>query len=283
MPISEAELDVAVELALRAAHFAALIIDKAMLERESALMDFASKATSVDLVTQYDKQCEEEVLTILRTTTPHYDILSEETHSSVELSDKPTWVVDPIDGTTSFIHGLFDCCVSIALVVDKEPVLGVVSAPRLHEVYSAVRGRGAYCNGQRIHVSERRTLQESVVLLHVAVNRTAPAVNSYLAMQKELACIPVHAVRCHGSAALDMCFVAGGRAELYFEVGTYAWDIAAAAVIVREAGGVVHNIDNAEFLDIMSRGFCCANSLGLSRLGMELSTKHNYKEATLGI
>ncbi|ESL08563.1 myo-inositol-1(or 4)-monophosphatase 1 [Trypanosoma rangeli SC58] len=282
MPISDAELDDAVELALRAAHFAAFIIERAMSERESALLDITSKTSSVDLVTQYDKQCEEEVVAILRAGTPYYDILSEETHASVELSDKPTWIVDPIDGTTSFIHGLFDCSVSIALVVDKEPVLGVVSAPRLHEVYSAARGRGAYCNGQRIHVSDTRTLQEAVVLLHVTVNRTEPAVKSYISMQKELASIPVRGVRNYGSAALDMCFVAGGRAELYFEVGTYAWDIAAATIIVREAGGVVHNIDNAQSLDLMSRGFCCANSLELSKVGIELSSKHHYKETTLG-
>ncbi|KAF5225336.1 hypothetical protein ECC02_001514 [Trypanosoma cruzi] len=282
MAISDAELDIAVELALRAAHVAASIIEKAMAERENTLLDINTKVNSVDLVTQYDKQCEEEILTILRTGTPQYDILSEETYSDVGLSDKPTWVVDPIDGTTSFVHGLFDCCVSIALVVDKEPILGVVSAPRMHEVYSAVRGRGAYCNGQRTYVSEKRRLEESVVLLHQAVNRSEPAVKSLISIQKELACIPVHAVRNHGSAALDMCFVASGRAELYFEVGIYAWDIAAASIIVREAGGVVHNIDDAQSLDLMSRGFCCANSLELSKVGIDLSKKYKYKENTLG-
>ncbi|KEG12774.1 myo-inositol-1(or 4)-monophosphatase 1 [Trypanosoma grayi] len=282
MPISDAELDVALELALRAAHVAASIIDKAIEERGSTLLDISAKDNPVDLVTQYDKQCEEEVLAILRTGAPHYEILSEETHSDTVLGDEPTWIVDPIDGTTSFIHGLFDCSVSIALAVDKQPVLGVVSAPRLQEVFSAVRGRGACCNGQRIHVSKRCSLQESVVFLHQAYNRSEAAVNSIIGIQKELACLPVHAIRNNGSAALDMCFVASGRAELYFEVGIQPWDIAAGAIIVREAGGVVHNIDDTESFDMMSRGFCCANSLELSKAGIELSKKYNYKSVTLG-
>lgn len=281
MPIDDAELDVSIGVALRAAHCAGCIIDRAIDNRENMPFNTTSKEDLLDLVTQYDTACEKEVLSILRAGTPNYDVLSEETLSHVQLTDRPTWVVDPIDGTTSFVHGLFDCCVSIALVVDKQPVLGVVSAPRVREMYSAVKGRGAFCNGQRIHVSETRSLKKSIVLLHHSHNRSEAAVKSLVGMQKELACLPVHALRCNGSAALDMCFVASGRAEMYLEVGIHAWDIAAAAVILREAGGVVHDIDDTGVLDLTSGGVCCANSLELSQLGVELAQRHNYRQATL--
>lgn len=283
MPISEEELDFAVGLAFRAAQCAASIIEAAFDDLEGTPLETTAKSSPVDIVTQYDKHCEKEVLAILSVGTPQYDILSEETHSDTCLTDKPTWVVDPIDGTTSFAHGLFDCCVSIALVVDKQPVFGVVNAPRLGEVYSAVRGRGAFCNGQRIRVSPTRSLSEAVVFLHQSNNRSEAVVKSVVAMQKELASLPVHAVRNYGSAALDMCFVASGRAELYLEVGLHAWDLAAGAVILREAGGVVHDIDKTDSLDITSRGMCCANALEISQLGVELAKRHNYTQQTFGI
>ncbi|KAG8345528.1 putative Inositol monophosphatase family [Trypanosoma vivax] len=286
MPISEAELDVAIEVALRAAHVATCIVDRAIEERDSTLLDIQTKQSSVDLVTQYDKLCEEEIFSVLRTGTPQYDVLGEESHGNSDLSsvitDKPTWIVDPIDGTTSFIHGLFDHCVSIALVVDRQPVVGVVSAPRLQEVYSAVIGRGACCNGQRIRVSECRSLGQAIVYMHQSYGCNNDAVDSVIAIQEELLSQPVHALRSHGSSALDMCFVASGRAELYFEAGIYPWDIAAGTVIVREAGGVVHNIDDPESLDLASRTVCCANSPELARVGMELAAKHNYKKLALG-
>ncbi|CAD2221601.1 Inositol monophosphatase family, putative [Angomonas deanei] len=143
LPIPDPELTIAVDLAIRAAGVATGIVNRSIDERQSATVETLSKSNSVDLVTQYDKQCEEEVIAILKSGTS-YAILSEETNSQVELTDAPTWVVDPIDGTTSFVHGYFDCCVSIALVVNKEPILGVISAPRLNEVFTAIKGRGGF-------------------------------------------------------------------------------------------------------------------------------------------
>lgn len=280
--LTEDELNHALDLAIRAAHTAAAIINRAVDERPGVNIDVTTKSNSTDLVTQFDTQCEEEVLNILRTGTPTYAVVSEETHGDVDgLGDGPTWIVDPIDGTTSFAHGLFDCCVSIALVVHKEPVLGVVCAPRLQEVFTAVKGRGAFSNGQRIHVSPTASLRGSVVLTHYGYNRSEAAIKSMMAMQVEMVRLPVHAVRCQGSAALDMCFVAAGRAELYLEAGVHAWDVAAGAIIVREAGGVVHGVESTDTFDLTRRSVCCANSAAAGKFGVELAIKHDYRAATL--
>jgi myo-inositol-1(or 4)-monophosphatase len=279
--LTDEELDFAMELALRAAHTAATIINLSMDERAANALDIQTKSNSTDLVTQYDKQCEEEVLRILRSGTPSYAVLSEETHSSTVLDDGPTWIVDPIDGTTSFIHGMYDCCVSIGLAVNKEVVLGVVNAPRLQEVFTAIKGRGAYCNGQRIHVSSPASLHECVIFIHLSYNRSAAAVQSALAMQSELAQYPVHSIRNNGACALDMCSVAAGRADAYWEVGVHAWDMAAGAIMIREAGGVVHDIEDTEVFDLTRHGMCCGCSKEITKHGIELAKKYNYRNAVL--
>ncbi|CCW65710.1 unnamed protein product [Phytomonas sp. EM1] len=279
MSITEAELSAAIEVALCAARNATDIINKSIDERSAPITNVNTKSNSTDWVTQYDKQCEEEVLSVLRAGTPDYAIISEETQADVPLDDSPTWIVDPIDGTTSFAHGLYDCCVSIALAVNKEPVLGVISAPRLQEIYTAAKGRGAYCNGQRIHVSHATTLNESVVIIHQPYNRSKACVEAVLNTQREFMKLPVHSVRCYGSAALDMCFVASGKADLYFEVGFNAWDYAAGAIIVREAGGVVHDVNNQNSLDLMGRGMCCGSSKEVTLKAIEVMEKYNYRDA----
>ncbi|KAG5481910.1 hypothetical protein LSCM4_06989 [Leishmania orientalis] len=279
--ITEEELDYALDLAIRAANTAAFIMNRAMDERINGIAESLAKANQADLVMPYEKQCREEVLHILRTGTPTYAVLSEDAHSGGVLSDGPTWIVGPIDGTVSFAHGLFDCCVSIALAVRKEPLLGVVCAPHLQEVFTAVKNRGAFSNGQRIHVSLVTSLKESVVLLHHGYNRSDAAVKSVTAMQAELAKLPVHGLRSSGSAALDMCLVAAGRAELYWEVGVKPWNVAAGVIIVREAGGVVHSVESAEYFDLTGGSVCCGCSLDITTHGVELSRKHNYRNSLL--
>lgn len=281
--LTDEELDFAMGLALQAAHAAAVIINRAIDERASIVFDIQTKSSTTDMVTQYDKQCEEEVLHILRSGTPSYAVVSEETHSTVPLGDGPTWIVDPIDGTTSFIHGMYDCCVSIALAVNKEVVLGVVNAPRLQEVFTAVKGRGAYCNGQRIHVSSPASLHECIVFMHVSYNRSEAAVKAVLDMKAELAKYPVHSIRSNGSCALDMCSVAAGRADAYWEVGVQSWDMAAGAIMIREAGGVIHDIEDADMFDLTRQGMCCGCSKEITKYGLELAKKHNYRNAILDL
>ncbi|CCW69672.1 unnamed protein product [Phytomonas sp. Hart1] len=279
MSITEAELSAAIEVALYAARAATDIINKSINERLSPILNVNTKSNSTDWVTQYDMQCEEEVLNALLAGTPDYAVISEETQADLPLGDGPTWVVDPIDGTISFAHGLYDCCVSIALVVNKEPILGVISAPRLQEIYTAAKGRGAYCNGQRIHVSNTTTLDDSVVIIHQPYNRSQTCVEAVLNIQREFLRLPVQSVRCYGSAALNMCFVASGKADLYFEVGFNAWDYAAGAIIIREAGGVVHDVDNTNTLNLMGRAMCCGPNKAITLKAIEVMDKYNYRDA----
>ncbi|KAG5481596.1 hypothetical protein LSCM1_05620 [Leishmania martiniquensis] len=281
LSITEDELDYALDLAIRAANAAAFIMKCAMDERTNGIAESLTKINPADLVTPYEKQCREEVLHILRTGTPSYAVLSEDAKSEAVLSGGPTWLVGAIDGSISFAHGLFDCCVTIALSFRKEPLLGVVCAPQLQEVFTAVKNRGAFSNGQRIHVSSVSSLEESVVLLHQGFNRSDAAVKHVTAMQAELSKLPVHGLRCGGSAALNMCLVAAGRAELYWEVGVSPWSVAAGVIIVREAGGVVHDVESTEAFDLTRGNVCCGCSLGITKHGVELSLKHNYRSSVL--
>eukprot|EP00929_Paragymnodinium_shiwhaense_P057234 TRINITY_DN28643_c0_g1_i1.p2 TRINITY_DN28643_c0_g1~~TRINITY_DN28643_c0_g1_i1.p2 ORF type:complete len:181 (-),score=38.30 TRINITY_DN28643_c0_g1_i1:40-528(-) len=111
------------------------------------------KANPVDLVTQYDRQVEDLVLKRLRAAFPSFAVVAEETANQETLTDAPTWIVDPIDGTTNFIHRQHECCVLIGLAVQKKSVMGVCFIPKLDEMYTAIKGHGAYCNGRRIQAS----------------------------------------------------------------------------------------------------------------------------------
>ncbi|GET87698.1 myo-inositol-1(or 4)-monophosphatase 1, putative [Leishmania tarentolae] len=278
--LTEDELNDALGLAIRAANTAAFIIN-AVDERKNNIAETQTRMDTNDIVSQREKQCREEVLNILRVGTPLYAILIDETHGETVLGDGPTWMVSPIDDSISCAHGLFDFSVSIALALRKEPVLGVVCAPRLQEVFTAVKNRGAFSNGQRIHVSRVNSLKQSVVLLNQSCNRSDAAVKAMTAIQSELAKLPVEGLWCNGSTALGMCLVAAGRAELFWEAGVNPWNVAAGVIIVREAGGVVHDVDRIDSFDLTRRGVCCGCSLDVTKHGVELSLKHDYCRSVL--
>ena len=249
-------LDNVLDAAVRASKVAGGIILTSLRERHQAhvarrrggasddALGLEEKSSPADLVTKYDKQCEEVILQLLTSQFPKFDIVSEEMHSERVLTDRPTWIIDPIDGTTSFVHGLFDCCVSIGMTYQKEPLVGVVFVPALNELFTAIKGRGAFLNGQPISVSGCTDIRKSLVCTHIPYNRHVSAIQAVLDVNKELAVqYQVHGIRSYGSCAMDMCSVACGRLDLYFEVGVQLWDMAAATVIVREAGGIVTNVD----------------------------------------
>lgn len=282
--LSEERLTQCLEVALAAANKAGALIKECIDLRASKPLEIEEKSSSADMVTQYDKKCEDIVLEMLRAFDPSFEILSEESNPDTPFTANPTWIVDPIDGTTSFVHGSFDCGVSIGLAVGKEPVLGVVVLPLMQEVFTAVKGRGSFCNGRRIHVSNCTDLKRAIVCTHTMYRRTPEAIEALLNINRELLSVPVHAVRSYGSAAMDMCSVAMGRIDLYFEVGIQAWDMCAATIIVREAGGHVRNSDdvaNAVPLDITSKGMCCAANPALADFAAALVVKHNYRNAIL--
>lgn len=162
--------------------------------------------------------------------------------------DEPTWIVDPIDGTTNFVHQFRMTVISIALAVDRRPVVAVIYCPYTGELYEAVHGAGAQCNGRPLRIDARGLdLRGSLVISEFGATGagTVDAVQSRMSQLSRLVAHGVHGIRMLGSAAYDLAQVANGSAQVYFETGVHAWDIAAGVLIVREAGGAVREFGGA--------------------------------------
>lgn len=220
-------LDFAIDLAYRAG---ALL--RAAAERERSL---EAKQHS-DLVSDADKASEALILGAIRERFPDHAILAEESGASAGAS-RDTWVIDPLDGTLNYVHGFPFYCVSIALVRDGEPQLGVVFDPLRGELFAAQRGAGARANGRRLHVSATPALSAALLTTGFPYSRFSQPDNNL----REFARLSLRAreIRRSGSAALELCYVAAGRSDGHWELELNAWDLAAGALIVREAGGVV--------------------------------------------
>jgi myo-inositol-1(or 4)-monophosphatase len=182
-----------------------------------------------DITTEVDHACEEAIVAVLRARHPDHDILAEEGRGR-RLGSRHCWLVDPLDGTKNFAHGYRRFCVSIALAIDGEVQLGVVLNPIAWELFVAERGKGATLNDVPIAVSALDELDGALVA------STVDRAPEQLARLSRVAAA-VRAVRCDGSAALDLCDVACGRLDGYFEAGLQPWDTAAGGLIVAEAGG----------------------------------------------
>ncbi len=197
----------------------------------------------VDLVTQADRRSEECVVSRLRMHFPAHDIVGEEGSGHEHLAKGAArshhrWYVDPLDGTTNFAHGYPCWAVSIALVEEEDPVVGVVYNPVSRELFAAAKGQGAWLNQKRIHVSKIDRLAVSLLGTGFPSHKRTQNPNIHYYWRFTLAS---HGVRRDGSAALDMCSVACGRFDGFWEFGLKPWDTAAGTLIVREAGGVVTN------------------------------------------
>lgn len=194
-------------------------------------MDISFKRDAHDVVTKFDREAERVISEILQAGAPGSQILGEETGSSGEA--RLRWIIDPIDGTINFTHGLPLWCCSVAAQIHEKTVAGVVFAPELGKLFEAQAGAPALCNGQPLHVSDTPRLD--LALIHTGADKDFPGGPSY----RFLNCISnvSQRPRLMGSAALDICWVASGCADGYFEGGVYIWDIAAAALILECAGG----------------------------------------------
>eukprot|EP00811_Abedinium_folium_P005178 NODE_14769_length_1087_cov_8.384375.p1 GENE.NODE_14769_length_1087_cov_8.384375~~NODE_14769_length_1087_cov_8.384375.p1 ORF type:complete len:316 (-),score=86.29 NODE_14769_length_1087_cov_8.384375:138-1001(-) len=244
--------------------------------RNDALSLLEEKSNPVDLVTKYDREVEELVLGRLRAAFPDFAVVAEESANDAEFTDAPTWVVDPIDGTTNFAHRQHECCVLIGLTIGRRPVLGVCFIPKLDEMYTAVRGRGAYMNGRRIHASPCTLLNKALVNTHFPSYDRAPQVSERLfQLLKDFLTHPVSGIRSGGSAGVDMIRVANGTLDAYFEIGIYIWDICAGVVIVEEAGGVC--IDTlGGGLDLMKRRVLATSTPQLAEQITGYMRKHQF-------
>lgn len=208
---------------------------------ERVLADFAAPAGvrhkgRIDLVTSTDLAVERLLTERLPALLPGSVVLGEETSSAATL-DGPTWIVDPLDGTTNFVHGFPFVCTSVALYDGGEVVLGVVNAPVLGQCFTAGRGLGAFCNDAPIAVSTVSALESSLVAtgFPYAIRENLDEITAD--MRAVLAA--TQGIRRPGSAALDLAYVASGRLDAFYEIGLHPWDVAAGWLLVTEAGGRV--------------------------------------------
>jgi myo-inositol-1(or 4)-monophosphatase len=198
---------------------------------------------AIDLVTEFDKLSEEVILSFIQEEFPDHAILSEESGHNNTISEYQ-WVIDPLDGTTNFAHGIPIFSVSIALLRNNSPLVGVVYDPFRDEMFSAESEHGATLGSQPIRVSSRADLGQAVISTGFPYDiRTNPQNNLDQFIQFQLR---TQAVRHLASAALDCAWTAMGRLDGYWEFGVKPWDIGAGALIVREAGGRVTSVDGDE-------------------------------------
>ena len=199
---------------------------------------------TIDLVTEADQAAEDLIANRLRALCPEHDLLCEEGNVGVTAGSAYRWVVDPLDGTTNFAHGMPTFAVSIALEDTGVPVVGVVYDPMRDELFVARKGAGATLNGAQIQVSAVDQLIASILVTGFSYDFERRAHQA--AVWRDFL-MRVQAIRQTGSAALNLCYIAAGRLDGYWERGISAWDVAAGAVIVTEAGGVVTDMRGGTF------------------------------------
>jgi myo-inositol-1(or 4)-monophosphatase len=215
-----------------------------------------------DYVSAADRKAEKVVFEELSKARPGYGFLMEES-GEVEGSDKThRWLVDPLDGTTNFLHGLPVFAVSIALEREGSLVAGVVYNPATDDLFVAEKGQGAYHNNRRLRVAARREFSDALVGCGIPLLRRA---SEHPRFKTELAAVMARAanLRRFGSAALDLAFVAAGKLDAFWERGLNSWDMAAGIVLVREAGGFVSDADGGDA--VLDKGSICAGNETIHR------------------
>ncbi|MBX9654304.1 inositol monophosphatase [bacterium] len=219
-----------------------------------------------DLVTEADVAVQERISDTLLRKFPGDDFLGEEgSGDETKLNGSRRWIVDPIDGTTNFIHAFPFYCISIALEVDGELVVGVIYDPNRKECYSAAKGQGATCNASRLQVSSSSRLADSLINIGLrADTETSPeAMQAFVRVSGKS-----RSVRRLGSAALGTAYVAAGRLDAFVSHVIQPWDIAAGVVLVREAGGRVTNLRASQY-NLYTRNILVSNGLIHEELGRE--------------
>jgi myo-inositol-1(or 4)-monophosphatase len=251
---SAEQLQIFLDLASEAAMAAGAVLQS----NWGKLENIQEKGRAGDLVTEADKQAEAEILKILHRHLPEHAVLAEESGKLGKSDSKYLWAIDPLDGTTNYAHGYPMSSVSIGLLIDGIPQVGVVYNPFRNELFRAAKGLGATCNRLPIQVSQTSELSKSLLVTGFAYDRRETQDNNYAEF-----CYLTHltqGVRRSGSAALDLTDVACGRLDGYWERGLRPWDMVAGIAIVEEAGGKITAYDNAP-LNIQSGRILATNGL----------------------
>lgn len=214
----------------------------ALLERRGA-EKIKEKAAS-DFVTEVDFAVQAAICDQLAQRWHQIQFMGEERDNSDIDFSRPYWVLDPVDGTTNLIHDFNHSVISLALVINHEPQFGAIYNPYADELFTAVQGGGAYCNGKPIHVSKAPSLSEALVFVGTAPYRRDEMEENFMRIMRVYRA--GHDVRRFGCTALELCYLACGRADGYFEYGVKPWDIAAGILILREAGGEAVTVEGGK-------------------------------------
>jgi myo-inositol-1(or 4)-monophosphatase len=268
-------LDIAIMAAIRGGR----IINQFWGELNST--QIFEKSSWRDIVTIADKESERVVLETIKSAFPSHFIISEEgggvnaehkNNNLLPAEQEWAWAIDPLDGTTNFRHSYPFFCVSIGLLNYGKPVLGVVFNPIQNELFTAIKGFGAFLNGRRLKVSKVNTLRESLLVTGFAYSANRTQERSMQLFHKLN--FLTHGVRRDGSAALDLCFVAAGRIEAFWEYGLNIWDVAAGSLIVEEAGGNACELTNTEKeIDLFAGEILATNNLIKTELLTQIKDK----------
>ncbi|HLX25130.1 MAG TPA: inositol monophosphatase family protein [Usitatibacter sp.] len=230
--------------AVKAARKAGSIITRASFDLEK--LTVRSKQQK-DYVSEVDHAAEDAILSVLREAYPDHAILAEESGRS-DAKSEYLWVVDPLDGTTNFLHGFPQYCVSIGMLHKGVPTQGVIFDPNRNELFTATRGVGAYLNDKRIRVSKTDRLEAALMGTGFPF-REVSNIDDYIRMMRNIM-LATSGIRRPGAAALDLAWVAAGRIDGFWEIGLSPWDMAAGALLVREAGGLIGDLEgNDTFME----------------------------------
>ena len=235
-----------INVAIKAARAAGSIINRAALDVESVRI---SQKQVNDFVTEVVHAAEKVIIETLLTAYPGHGILAEESGSTQGAQDSDyVWIIDPLDGTTNFIHGFPVYCVSIALAVKGKVEQAVIYDPSRNDLFTATKGRGAFMNDRRIRVSKRTRLEECLISTGFPF-RPGDNFKNYMNMMADVM-QRTAGMRRPGAAALDLAYVAAGFTDGFFETGLKPWDVAAGSLLVTEAGGLIGNFTGeADFMD----------------------------------
>jgi myo-inositol-1(or 4)-monophosphatase len=229
-----------VNIAIRAARRAGSIIVRQLNQLDA--LEITEKGRN-DFVSDVDRRAEAAIVEIIKDHYPEHSILAEE--SGAEGEHEFQWIIDPLDGTTNFLHGFPVFSVSIAVAQAGELQHAVVYDPLRQEIFSASRGQGAQLDERRIRVSKRSSLKGALISTGFPFKMNEPYIDRYLGMLRAVM-LEVAGVRRPGSAALDLCYVAAGRVDGFWELGLSKWDMAAGALIIREAGGRISDFHGTD-------------------------------------
>ena len=234
-------MDPMLNIAVRAARAAGDIIVRAMDRVD--LLNITLKSRN-DFVSDIDRQAEHEIANVLLKAYPHHAVHGEEHGEQGTAGSEYVWVIDPLDGTTNFLHGFPHFSVSIALFHRGKVERGVVYDPIKHELFTAVRGAGAMLNNRRIRVTKQKGLHGALLGTGIPF-KDQSYIDPYLGMLKSLL-KDAAGIRRAGSAALDLAYVAAGRFDGFWEVGLQSWDMAAGILLIQEAGGMVSDLEGGD-------------------------------------